>query len=98
MPDSQRRKPQRPLGFAKTTALGALLIVAPVGIIGFSIWQVTKLVKGLLGPIFGTLPFDSTTIRVLILIGALLLVVLICYFTGALVRTRWGKRLRGWAE
>jgi len=98
MPDRQPRVNQRPLGFTKTTALGALLIVAPIGIVGFAIWQVTMLVKNLLGPIFGMLPFDSTTIRILILVGALLLVVLLCYFTGALVRTRWGKRLRGWVE
>ena len=98
MQDRQSNKPQPPLGFLKTTALGALLIVVPIGIVGFALWQVISLVKDVLGPVFGTLPFDSATIRVLILVGAFLLVVLLCYFTGVLVRTRWGKRLRGWGE
>lgn len=88
----------QPLGFFKTTALGALLIVVPIGIIGFALWQVTSLAGGLLGPVFEHLPFDSATIRVLVIAAALLLVVLLCYFTGLLVRTRWGRRLRRWVE
>ena len=91
-------KSGKPFGFFKTTLLGALLIVVPIGIIGFALLQVVKLTRGLLLPVVETLPFDSMTLRVLLLVAALLIVVLLCYFTGLLVRTRWGQRLRVWVE
>lgn len=92
------RRQERPFGFIKTTLLGALLVVVPVGIVGFALWQVTVVAKSLLGPIFAALPFESSVTRVLLIVAALLSVVLICYFTGLAVRTRWGRRLRGWIE
>ena len=88
----------RPFGFLKTTILGALVVVVPFGIIGFSLWQVVKLAQNLLGPVFNILPFDSAVIRSLVIESALLAVVLLCYVTGRLVRTRWGNRLRAWAN
>jgi uncharacterized membrane protein len=91
-------RPGKPFGFFKTTLLGALLIVVPIGIIGFALLQVVKLVRGLLLPVVESLPFDSMTLRILLLVAALLVVILLCYFTGLLVRTRWGRRLRGWVE
>lgn len=85
-------------GFLKTTLLGALLVIVPVAIIGFALWQVTDLARGLLGPIFEKLPFDSAVIKACVIAASLLLVVLACYITGLLVRTRWGRRLRRWVE
>ena len=54
--DGKREK--RPFGFLKTTVLGALLVVVPVGIVAFALWHVAMLFKALLGPIFTHLPFD----------------------------------------
>ena len=87
-----------PAGFLKTTAIGALLVVVPIGIISFALWQVFAITRGILMPIFSTLPFDSSTLRILVMVSALLLLVLVCWATGAMVRTRWGLRLRHWFE
>jgi len=89
---------KKPSGFLKTTALGAVVVVVPVGIIGFALWQIFSLVRTLLHPIFESLPFDSDFTRVCVIAIALLSVVLICYLTGLAVRTRWGAAMRGWME
>ena len=89
---------KKPFGFLKTTALGAVVVVVPVGIIGFALWQIVSLVRTLLLPIFESLPFDSDFTRVSVIAIALLSVVLICYLTGLAVRTRWGAAMRGWME
>jgi uncharacterized membrane protein len=91
-------KNDRPFGFVKTTLLGALLVVVPIGIVGFSLWQVARLVSGVMLPVFERLPIDSATIRVCVIVATLLIVVLLCYFTGLTVRTRWGGALRRWIE
>jgi len=91
-------KRKKKLGFFKTTLLGAVLVVVPVGIVLFSLWQVVRLVKALLLPILGWLDFDSVVTELMLIVGALLLVVLLCYFTGVVVRTRWGARVRKWFE
>ena len=75
-----------------------MLVVVPVGIIGFALWQIVSLVRTLLLPIFESLPFDSDFTRVSVIAIALLSVVLICYLTGLAVRTRWGAAMRGWME
>ena len=92
------KREKRPFGFFKTTVLGALLVVVPVGIVSFALWHVAMLFKVLLGPIFTHLPFDSYTVRSCAIAAVLLSVVILCYFTGLLARTRWGRRLRDWAE
>lgn len=93
MPDREK-----PMGFLKTTALGAVLVVVPIGIVGFALWQVVALVKGLMLPVFESLPFDDTFTRVSVIVLALLAVVLLCFVTGLAVRTRWGGALRCWIE
>lgn len=89
---------KKELGFFKTTLLGAVLVVVPVGIIGFSLWQVVRLVRALLLPILDWLDFDSVLTEILMILGALSFVVVVCYLTGVAVRTRWGKRVRDWFE
>lgn len=89
---------QKRLGFFKTTLLGAVLVVVPVGIIGFSFWQVVRLVKALLLPVMDWLDFGSAVTETALIGGALLLVMFVCFLTGLAVRTRWGKRVRGWFE
>ncbi len=88
----------KPLGFLKTTGLGAVLVVVPIGIIGFVLWQVVSLFRSLFLPVVEQLPFDSAVMRYSVVGIALLAVILLCYFTGVAVRTRWGAVLRGWAE
>ena len=89
---------EKPFGFVKTTLLGALLVVVPVAIVGFALWQVVAITRALFLPVFDNLPIGDTTLRLLIIIAAVLVLILACYFTGLLVRTRWGRRLRGWFE
>ena len=91
-------KEERPLGFIKTTLLGGVLVVVPIGIIGFALWQIVSLVRKLLLPVFESLPFDSAVTRISVIAIAILAVLLFCYLTGLAVRTRWGGFLRGWIE
>lgn len=91
-------KEGNPLGFLKTTLMGAVLVVVPVGIIGFALWQITSLFRSLLLPVVEKLPFDSAFMRYAVIAMALLSVILLCYFTGVAVRTRWGAAMRGWVE
>ncbi|MEM9481355.1 MAG: DUF502 domain-containing protein [Verrucomicrobiota bacterium] len=96
--DEDRADSKRPFGFVKTMLLGAFLVVVPVGIVGFALWQGFKLAKALLKPVFDLLPFESSVTRILVIVAAVLSIVLLCYFTGLAVRTRWGRRLREWIE
>lgn len=89
---------ERKFGILKTTLLGAVLVVVPVGIIGFALWQVVSLVRSLLLPVFDSLPFDSGVTRAIVIAVAIVSVVLLCFFTGLAVRTRPGARLRAWFE
>lgn len=89
---------KRRFGFLKTTALGALLVVVPVGIVGFALWQVYDLAKLVVIPLFESLPIASAATRVMVILSALLATVLLCYFTGVVVRTRMGGALRRWIE
>ncbi len=86
------------LGFLKTTLTGAVLVVVPVGIIGFALWQIVTVFNKLLLPVVTWFPFDSPVIGYLVLAVALTLVVALCYLTGVTVRTKWGEVVRGWAE
>ena len=88
----------KPLGFLKTTVLGAVLVIVPIGIVGFALWQVVSIVQKLLLPIVGSLPFESSWTSFAVVAMALLTVILLCYFTGVIVRTRWGGAVRGWIE
>lgn len=89
---------KRPPGFIKTALIGAVLVVVPVGIVAFALWQVGSLIFGLIAPVFDQLPLDSASLRVAAIVAAVLALVLICYFIGLAVRTRLGARLRGWVE
>ena len=94
MADGKKKR----LGILKTTGLGAVLVVVPLGIIGAALWQVVSLVKRLILPVFEWLPFDSTVTRVLVIVLALATVFAICFATGLAIRTHWGGSLRRWAD
>lgn len=89
---------EKPLGFLKTTMVGAVLVVVPTGIVGFALWQIGSLFQALLLPLVEKLPFDSVFMRYAVIFMALTAVVLLCFFTGVSVRTRWGAAMRGWIE
>jgi uncharacterized membrane protein len=94
-------KPAAPLpspGFFHTAILGALLVVVPVGIAGWVLWQMVSILRGLFEPVAQHLPFDSTGIKVAVIVASLLLLLLVCYFTGLFVRTAFGARLKRWLE
>jgi uncharacterized membrane protein len=82
------------LGVVKTTVLGAVLVVVPVGIVGFALWQVASIIRKMILPLAERLPFDSAVTRIGVVICALAAVVLACFLTGLAVRTRWGAIVR----
>ena len=78
---------EKPLGFLKTTMVGAVLVVVPTGIVGFALWQIGSLFQALLLPLVEQLPFDSVFMRYAVIFMALTAVVLLCFFTGCLLYT-----------
>lgn len=98
MSGAKEGKDEKSLGFLKTTLLGAVLVVVPVGIVGFALWQIVSLFNSLLLPVVEKLPFDSAITGYVVVAIAFLAVVLLCFFTGVAVRTRWGAVMRGWIE
>ena len=86
------------MGFIKTTLLGALLVIVPLAIIGFVLWEIFDIAQGIITPVFDKLPFDSAMMKIYVILAPVLLIILVCYFTGLLVRTKLGKRMRTWIE
>ena len=94
----EKKSGKEPLGFLKTTALGAVLVVVPLGIIGFALWQIYSFVNWALVPVVDKLPFEGKLTGWILVVSAFVILVLFCFFTGVVVRTSWGDSLRGWAE
>lgn len=85
-------------GFFNTAILGALLVVVPAGIAGWVLWQMATVLRAVFEPVAKHLPFDSTGIKLAVFAASLLLLLLVCYFTGLFVRTAFGARLKRWLE
>lgn len=79
---------QRTFPFVKTTLMGGLLVLLPLGLMGFLIAKAVGIIKGLTAPIVARLPeqlHHPTLIAVLLLLAA-------CFLTGLITRTALGRR------
>lgn len=86
------------LDFFKTTVIGGFFVVLPIVLIVFLLGQFVVALVDMVEPLASELPVQELGgIGVATLI-AILLVVVFCFFTGLLVRTRFGIGLRDWIE
>lgn len=88
---------KKSFGFLKTTALGGVLFLLPLIVIGALLGQVVQVVMMVAELIGEVLPVDAGGVA-LVILAALLVVVLLCFFAGLLARRAWGKRLAKWFE
>ncbi len=78
--------------FVKVTLVGGLVVVLPVWLTVLLLLKAIKGALALLGPIAQMLPQDVVHPDLV----ALVLLVLICFLVGSLLRTRPGEALRQW--
>ncbi|MCH9696293.1 MAG: DUF502 domain-containing protein [Gammaproteobacteria bacterium] len=83
------------LNFIKTTAIGGLLVIVPLAIILFVLGQVLYALYGLSEKIISELGIEVSYALTVLGIAVLALVGL-CFFTGLLVRTRFGLAFKHW--
>jgi uncharacterized membrane protein len=86
------------LGFLKTTALGGVIFLLPLIVIGTLLGQVVQVILGVANALSKTLPIDSPrgwTLLVLLAIGVVLAA---CFVAGFVARWTLGQRLTAWLE
>lgn len=86
------------LGFFKTTIAGGFLVVLPVVLIWLIITETLDLLVGLASPLADLIPagtFQHVDTERLV---AVLLMVVLCFFTGLAMRFGPGRRVGGWLE
>ena len=86
------------LEFFKTTVVGGLVVVIPLMILYLIFGELVDLLVGLTEPITKELPFPALINVIIATLIAIGVAILICFFTGLLVRTGWGGATRDWIE
>jgi uncharacterized membrane protein len=89
---------RRLLSFLRSTFVGGLFVVAPIGVLIFLIGKVAEVVYSALTSIQGVLPFDSTAGLALAGVLAVAGVVALCFLAGLVARTALTRNLVGWVE
>jgi uncharacterized membrane protein len=85
--------PRRLLSFIRSTLIGGVFVIAPIGVLLFVVGKVAEVVYTALTPVMGVLPFDSTAGLVLAALLAVAIVVTVCFFAGLLARTTLTRNL-----
>lgn len=78
---------QRLQNFVKSTVIGGLLVVLPIGILLAVLAWVFKTVQGLISPITGLISLHPLLADLLVIV----MIVAACFVIGVFVRTRLGK-------
>jgi len=84
--------------FIKTTVLGGFFVVLPVAILILLMQQTMLMLDGLINPIAELLPFESVGGIEIEFLLAILVVLLICFVAGVVIRTRMGSSIHQWVE
>jgi uncharacterized membrane protein len=84
--------------FVKTTLIGGLLFLVPLGVILLVLKHVMQIATKVAAPIATHFPVGQVAgVTVLTLIAALVLL-LLAFLAGLMARTRWGRRMSAWFE
>lgn len=84
--------------FLKTTLVGGIVFLLPVGIVLIVVQQLLRLVKQLSEPIAAHFPGVSLLGMGIRSIIAILVLVLIAFIAGLISRTSAGRRIKDWVE
>jgi uncharacterized membrane protein len=90
-----KRRPQNPIGFLKTTAIGGLLFLLPLVVVGALIGQIVPIVMTIAQSLGEILPGFLKTpggLSLLVLL-AIAVLLLMCFAAGLVARWSLGKRL-----
>jgi uncharacterized membrane protein len=86
------------LGFLRTTALGGVVFLLPLIVIGTLLGQVVQVVLGVANALSKTLPIDSPRGWTLLVLLAIGVVLASCFLAGFVARWTLGQRLTAWLE
>lgn len=95
---SAAQQPSLPYRILRTTAMGMVLVVVPLAIVGFSLFQGYVIIEGVVLPLFESLPFPDVVGKLLAILSFIVGCFAVCYFTGLIVQTRLGEVIRVWFE
>ena len=86
------------LGFLTTTALGGVIFLLPLIVIGTLLGQVVQVVLAVANALSKALPIDSPRVWTLLVLLAIVLVLAACFVAGLVARWTLGQRLTTWLE
>ena len=86
------------LSFLKTTIIGGLLVVIPLSLIIIIFGDLFATLMDVTRPMAKYLPFAALISTLIVTLLALVGILLICFFTGLIVRTSWGIAGKHWFE
>jgi uncharacterized membrane protein len=89
---------KRTIGFLTTTAIGGLLFLLPLIVIGALIGQVAPIVLTVAESLGDIIPVETPGGIILLILLAILIVLLLCFAAGLLARYSFGKRISEWFE
>ena len=84
--------------FVKSTLIGGLLVILPLGVFAFVLVWVFSLIRRMISPLTHYVMARSEHEGIIVDILVLLVLVCVCFLVGAVVRTRLGKWLYGLIE
>lgn len=84
--------------FFKSTVIGGLLVVLPLAILGFAFTWVFGVVRNIIEPLTEALTQRSPMHGVIADVVVIVLLILVCFAIGMVVRTRLGKWIYAYLE
>ncbi|TWT36212.1 hypothetical protein KOR34_11130 [Posidoniimonas corsicana] len=88
----------RKIGFLKTTAIGGLVFLLPLIVIGYLVGKLVPVVLSIAKTLNETLGFQSATGYLILLGLSVAVIVLLCFAAGIVARWTIGKRIGGFIE
>ncbi len=85
-------------GFVKTSVVGGLVIILPVALLFAVFTWIFNFITKLIQPFTNLILKQSETWEFVADLFVILIILLICFFVGLLVRTKLGKYLHRWLE
>jgi len=87
-----------PLDFIKTTALGGLVVIVPLGIVFLALTEILDMLDEFTAESAAALPFGPLANSIIVLLFELLLILFFCFVLGLFLRTQFGDRLKAAIE
>ena len=84
---------KRKIGFLRTTAIGGLLFLLPLIVLGALIGQLAPIVMAVATALYGILPLKTPGGIAILLLIALALVILLCFAAGVLAKRSIGQKI-----